>query len=77
MGFINPFLYNLKAGTLLDVTEGAAIGCNGVNSQSGDPIPGGGIIPYATWNATRGWDPVTGLGLPDFQKLMKEALEAC
>jgi tripeptidyl-peptidase-1 len=77
MGFLNPFLYSLKPGTLIDVTAGAATGCNGINSQSGEPLEGAGIIPYATWNATKGWDPVTGLGLPDFQKLMKAALEAC
>jgi tripeptidyl-peptidase-1 len=32
-------------------------------------VPGAGIIPYATWNATVGWDPATGLGTLDFMKL--------
>jgi tripeptidyl-peptidase I len=35
---------------------------------SGLPTP---IVPYASWNATSGWDPVTGLGTPDFGKLLK------
>jgi hypothetical protein len=28
------------------------------------------IIPWATWNATVGWDSVTGLGLPNFGVLL-------
>lgn len=27
-------------------------------------------VPYASWNATTGWDPVTGLGTPDYGKLL-------
>ena len=45
------------------------MGCDGINPQSGQPVPGGSIIPYANWNATVGWDPVTGLGTPNFEKL--------
>ncbi|RAL58922.1 hypothetical protein DID88_009213 [Monilinia fructigena] len=52
----------LKAG-------GGSVGCNGVNGQSGQPVPGGAVIPYASWNSTVGWDPVTGLGTPNFDKL--------
>jgi tripeptidyl-peptidase-1 len=29
------------------------------------------FVPYASWNATKGWDPVTGHGTPDFKKLLK------
>lgn len=29
--------------------------------------------PGASWNATTGWDPVTGHGTPDFGKLLKLA----
>ena len=50
------------------------MGCNGINGQTGQPITGGGVIPYATWNATVGWDPVTGLGTPNFEKLKKLVL---
>jgi len=62
-------MYSLKSG-LTDVTLGAATGCTGVNSQSGQALNGSSIIPYATWNATVGWDPVTGLGLPNFGLLL-------
>jgi len=29
------------------------------------------VITGATWEAVKGWDPVTGVGTPDFQKLLK------
>ncbi|KAF7956216.1 hypothetical protein EAE96_005136 [Botrytis aclada] len=69
LGFVNPLLYLLGQGALNDITGGASVGCNGVNGQTGAKVPGGAIIPYASWNATKGWDPVTGLGTPDFEKL--------
>jgi tripeptidyl-peptidase-1 len=72
LGFINPLLYAaaaLRSPGIVDVTRGAALGCQGVNLQTGRPVPGAGIIPYATWNATVGWDPATGLGTLDFMKL--------
>ncbi|TGO87899.1 hypothetical protein BPOR_0196g00010 [Botrytis porri] len=74
LGFVNPLLYLLVKGALNDITGGAAIGCNGVNGQTGAKVPGGAIIPYASWNATKGWDPVTGLGTPNFEKLKKLVL---
>ncbi|KAF7939315.1 uncharacterized protein EAE97_007395 [Botrytis byssoidea] len=74
LGFVNPLLYLLGKGALNDITGGAAIGCNGVNGQTGTPVPGGAVIPYASWNATKGWDPVTGLGTPNFEKLKKLVL---
>ena len=69
MGFLNPFLYKMGYKALNDITGGGSVGCNGVNGQTGQKIPGSSVIPYASWNATVGWDPVTGLGTPDFQKL--------
>jgi tripeptidyl-peptidase-1 len=63
LGFLNPWLYNNTA-ALQDITEGAGVGCNGVS-----PFGAGG----AQWNATRGWDPVTGLGTPKFDKLLEAA----
>lgn len=74
LGFINPALYALGWTGLNDITLGQSIGCNGVSIQSGQPVPGASIIPWATWNATAGWDPVTGLGTPDFEKLKKLVL---
>ena len=76
MGFINPWLYGDAAGKALnDITLGGSRGCHGVDLQSGVKIPGAGHIKYATWNATVGWDPVTGLGTPNFEKLRKLALD--
>lgn len=70
LGFLNPLLYAFSSRVLVDVTEGYAIGCNGGNTQTGKPEPpGSGIVPGARWNATEGWDPVTGMGMPDFQKM--------
>jgi tripeptidyl-peptidase-1 len=74
LGFINPALYAIGWTALNDITLGQSIGCNGVSTQSGQPIPGASIIPWATWNATAGWDPATGLGTPDFEKLKKLVL---
>lgn len=68
LGFINPWLYSegvIK--TLTDITAGGSTGCSGIDIYSGLPTP---VVPYASWNATKGWDPVTGLGTPDFGKLL-------
>ncbi|KAL8840880.1 MAG: hypothetical protein Q9170_001144 [Blastenia crenularia] len=73
LGFLNPFLYGAGATGLTDITRGGARGCTGVNAQTGATIPGASIIPYASWNATVGWDPVTGLGVPNFAKLLSLA----
>ncbi|PYH87359.1 subtilisin-like protein, partial [Aspergillus ellipticus CBS 707.79] len=75
LGYLNPLLYSVGFQALLDVTLGQSVGCDGTDPQSGETVPGAGIIPYAHWNATEGWDPVTGLGLPDFQKLLDLVLE--
>ncbi|KAM0285326.1 hypothetical protein ACHAQH_001515 [Verticillium albo-atrum] len=75
MGFVNPWLYGGGVEALLDVTEGKAEGCAGIDLQSGKPVPGAGVIPWASWNATKGWDPVTGLGLPNFEELRTLAVK--
>lgn len=69
LGFLNPLLYSTLAPALTDIKTGGSVGCDGNNNQEGTPVPRAGIIPYASWNATTGWDPVTGLGSPDFMKL--------
>lgn len=70
MGFINPWLYQSKNQLVVDIVGGASRGCDGVNHQTGKSVAGAAKIPYASWNATVGWDPVTGLGVPDFQKML-------
>ncbi|KAJ5703834.1 hypothetical protein N7493_010972 [Penicillium malachiteum] len=63
MGFINPWLYTVGRAGLTDIIEGGSAGCYR------SPIHNAG------WNATVGWDPATGLGTPDFQKLAQLALQ--
>jgi tripeptidyl-peptidase-1 len=55
--------------TRYSITEGKSIGCEGT-SREGLPSP---FIPDAGWSAVEGWDPITGFGTPDFQKLKKLA----
>ncbi|KAJ7636380.1 subtilisin-like protein [Roridomyces roridus] len=57
LGFLNPLLYSTGRGGLDDVTVGESSGCA---SHSG-----GG------WNATTGWDPISGLGTPDFPAMLR------
>ncbi|RDW68183.1 hypothetical protein BP6252_09579 [Coleophoma cylindrospora] len=60
LGFLNPILYssNLSA-AFDDVVTGSGGSCTwGSNVELG-------------WAATPGWDPVTGLGTPNFPKLLE------
>ncbi|KXL43435.1 MAG: hypothetical protein FE78DRAFT_152318, partial [Acidomyces sp. 'richmondensis'] len=80
IGFANPLLYALAASKnpgITDITHGGSKGCTGVDLQTGETVPGAGVIPYASWNATVGWDPVTGLGTPDFGELKEAVLRVC
>ncbi|KAK3320406.1 tripeptidyl-peptidase [Cercophora scortea] len=62
LGFLNPWLYN-NTDSFTDITTGYGSGCSGnANLKNG-----------ARWNATVGWDPVTGLGTPKFDKLLAAA----
>ena len=64
LGFLNPFLYEkTTAGAFTDIVKGKSTGCSG-------EIPGAGFA------AVKGWDPVTGLGTPEFKKLVKIAMNA-
>lgn len=64
LGFLNPFLYE-NAAAFTDIVTGFSSGCR--NAGSGLPAAG------ARWNCTTGWDPVTGLGTPIFDKLLEVA----
>ncbi|KAI0718420.1 subtilisin-like protein [Cerioporus squamosus] len=56
MGFLNPWLYSKGKSGFTDITSGNnSVECNG---KSGG------------FEAVQGWDPVTGLGTPDFNKLL-------
>ncbi|KAJ0163802.1 Tripeptidyl-peptidase sed4 [Colletotrichum tanaceti] len=74
MGFLNPWLYKRGFKGLTDVSTGVAKGCDGTDLQAKKPLQGAGVIPFASWNGTQGWDPVTGLGLPNFEEMKKIAM---
>ncbi|KAK7541932.1 tripeptidyl-peptidase-like protein [Phyllosticta citribraziliensis] len=67
LGWLNPWLYSTGVDGLTDIVDGGSTGCTGTDSYSGLETP---YVPYASWNATEGWDPVTGLGTPIFTKLL-------
>ena len=58
LGFLNPWLYQ-NPQMFTDVTKGS----NAFGRQTG-PLTYG-------YNCTKGWDPVTGLGTPNFVQMMK------
>lgn len=72
LGFLNPWLYLYGKEGLTDIIKGGSTGCTGTDIYSGLPAP---FVPYASWNATPGWDPVTGLGTPLFDKLLALATD--
>jgi len=54
LGFLNPFLYSHES-ALFDVTKGCNFGCPKTNDVG--------------FCAQAGWDPVSGLGTPNYRKL--------
>ncbi|KAF2703277.1 tripeptidyl-peptidase-like protein [Pleomassaria siparia CBS 279.74] len=68
LGFLNPWIYSQGYKGLNDITKGGSTGCTGRSVYSGLIAP---YVKYASWNATEGWDPVTGYGTPDFGKLLR------
>ena len=68
LGYLNPSLYKLAASSTYtrdfrDITAGN----NSANAQGTD-VPG--------YNATQGWDPITGLGSPDAEHLIPDLIAA-
>ncbi|KAM0192469.1 hypothetical protein ACHAPC_001806 [Botrytis cinerea] len=57
LGFLNPWLYTSAKSALTDITTGKITGCSGVISGAG-------------FSAVSGWDPATGLGTPNYTKLL-------
>lgn len=68
LGFLNPWLYSVGKEGLNDIVHGGSTGCTGESAYSGLKTS---FVPYAGWNATIGWDPATGLGTPNLQKLLE------
>ncbi|RDX46449.1 family S53 protease-like protein [Lentinus brumalis] len=58
VGFLNPWLYSEGSKVFTDVTAGSS----SIRCSDDDPL--------RVLNATEGWDPVTGLGTPDFDRLL-------
>jgi tripeptidyl-peptidase-1 len=69
LGFINPWLYSLSNGALKDITTG------GNNSGLCAPNSNCTLPETPGYGVAAGWDPVTGLGSPVFNRLI-EALDA-
>ncbi|KAI9163040.1 Tripeptidyl-peptidase SED2 [Paramyrothecium foliicola] len=65
LGFLNPWIYGSARNAFIDITSGKSIGCEG-ESWWGLSSP---VVHNAGWSAVRGWDPVTGLGTPLFDRL--------
>jgi tripeptidyl-peptidase-1 len=63
LGFLNPALYKADASIWNDITEGESF-CTATHT------PGAGCCPQGFY-ATKGWDPLTGLGTPKFSKLLQ------
>merc|ERR1712100_555413 len=59
LGFLNPFIYE-NAAAFNDITTGSGSGC--------------GLVGKG-WPAKEGWDAVTGVGTPDYQKLAEAVAE--
>jgi len=67
LGFLNPWLYNLTSG-LNDITEGG--------NNKGSCGAGCTLKETKGFDVTKGWDPITGLGSPDFGQLLKQLDES-
>lgn len=72
MGFLNPWLYTIGKSGLKDIVDGGSGGCYEASKSD----LGSAFVPDAGWNATEGWDPVSGLGTPIFQTLARLAVSA-
>ncbi|KAG9733026.1 subtilisin-like protein, partial [Aureobasidium melanogenum] len=66
LGFMNPFLYSVARQAFQEVDGGSSKGCWQVSKDK---------ITTVDLNATTGWDPITGIGTPDFQKLLSIAMQ--
>lgn len=72
LGFLNPLLYGVGRDGFTDILHGGSTGCRG--GLAGRSGKRGNFVPNAGFNATEGWDPVTGLGTPLWPKLVGAVL---
>jgi tripeptidyl-peptidase-1 len=64
LGFLNPWLYKEGDAMLRDITRGNAVGCRYHRSNAM-------LRNLGTWKSTPGWDAVTGLGVPRYDKMVQ------
>jgi tripeptidyl-peptidase-1 len=69
LGFLNPWLYSAED-ISTDIVGGGSNGCTGRSRHSRQPT--GGKVAGATWAAVPGWDPVTGIGTPKFDQMLRK-----
>ncbi|KAF8897765.1 tripeptidyl peptidase A [Infundibulicybe gibba] len=71
LGFLNPLLYTRGLGGFNDITQGNNPGCGtpGFNVRIFSPDKYYLLLTHLDLQATKGWDPITGLGTPNFGKL--------
>ena len=67
MGWINPFLYQYSSEFVFDITSGY-----NKCTATFDTTPQ--VCCKEGFNATKGWDPVTGLGSINYEKFLSAAL---
>jgi tripeptidyl-peptidase-1 len=68
LGFLNPWLYQEEKEIIRDITRGDAVGCRYHRSN---PF----LVNLKTWKSGPGWDAVTGLGVPRYDKMVQRQPE--
>lgn len=69
LGFLSPWIYSTGRHAMNDIVNGGSTGCTGTDQYSGLPTP---FVPGASWKAVKGWDPVSGYGTPNFERLLNQ-----
>ena len=66
MGWINPFLYQYSSEFVFDITSGY--------NKCSEMYDNTHVCCKEGFNATKGWDPVTGLGSINYENFLSAAL---
>ena len=77
LGFLNPWIYTRASSAFTDITEGKNSGgvcpANSVSSLTRFKPSCRHNWFQTAFTATKGWDPLTGFGTPQFNSLLKAA----
>jgi tripeptidyl-peptidase-1 len=74
---LNPWLYSNASAGLTDITNryNEGVGCNGRSIQGFTAVVVSVVLDREVGDRItdilQGWDPVTGLGTPNFESLLK------